>query len=66
MAGTNRMAESPSLFKRLENKMFEAICYIVGASVICFGIPSAIMLGLTTLMCNRIEKHGAILKRNWN
>lgn len=65
------MADGLPLFKRLDWKMyidsmFEAICYTVGASIVVFGIPSVIMFGLTMIMCNRIEKHGAILKRNWN
>jgi hypothetical protein len=50
---------------RQEKKMFEAICYVVGASFICFGLPSIATFALTVWMCKRIENHGAILKRNW-
>lgn len=40
----------------IEATLFNAVCYITGVSLIVFGIPAVIMLGITEYVCRRIER----------
>ena len=40
----------------IEATLFNSICYIIGVSLVVFGIPAVIMLGITEYICRRIER----------
>lgn len=40
----------------IEATLFNSICYIVGVSLVVFGIPAVAMFSLTEYICKRIER----------